>query len=295
MHDPGCGGRQAGLDDVVLPGLLGRTHFAAIGALSYLSGQYGAAAYSAWALLIFVLLVAKAEALRRTDRRLAGGIFAFASVIAWGAFIAALFTWFGWLDSSFSSFCLSRLVLELLVLIAAMNATRRFEFPFIAAIAVFVGWFFVIDLLSSGGNWTAWVTLFVGFVYFAFGAAMDSPSSFWLHLAAGLLIGGSLLYWWHSSTFDWILIALVSLIYIGIAHGSKRSSWAVFGTLGLFAVTSHFSDKWSHNHVVLSPSASSVSAFSGWVPPLVFAILGGVLVALGLGYSRRRGGSASAH
>ena len=75
-------------------------------------------------------------------------------------------------DSSFSSFCFARLVLELLVLVVALDATRRFEFPFIAAIAVFVGWFFVIDLLSSGGNWTAWVTLFVGLVYFAAGAAM---------------------------------------------------------------------------------------------------------------------------
>jgi hypothetical protein len=269
--------------------------FAAIGALSYLSGQFGAAAYSGWALLIFVLLAAKAEAFRRIDRWLASGIFAFASVIAWGAFIAALFTWFGWLDSSFSSFCFSRLLLELLVLVAAVNQTRRYEFPFIAAIAVFVGWFFVIDLLSSGGNWTAWVTLFVGLMYFVAGSVSDSPSSFWLHFAAGLLIGGSLLYWWHSGTFEWILIGLVSLIYIGIAHGSKRSSWAVFGTLGLFAMTSHFSDKWSHNHVQLSPSPSSVSAFSGWVPPLVFAILGGVLVALGLGYSRRRSGSSSAH
>jgi hypothetical protein len=176
-----------------------------------------------------------------------------------------------------------------------MNATHRFEFPFIAAIAVFVGWFFAIDLLSSGGNWTAWVTLFVGIIYFVSGSVSDSPSSFWLHFAAGLLIGGSLLYWWHSGTFGWILIGLVSLIYIGIAHGSKRRAGRCSGRSGSFAMTAHFSDKWSHNHVSLTPSTSSVSAFSGWVPPLVFAILGGVLVALGLGYSRRRGGSASAH
>ncbi len=103
--------------------------FAAIGALSYLSGQYGAAAYSAWALLIFVLLAAKAEAFRRIDRWLAGGIFAFASVIAWGAFIAALFTWFGWLDSTFSSFCFSRLVLELLVLVAADERDAPLRVP----------------------------------------------------------------------------------------------------------------------------------------------------------------------
>jgi len=257
---------------------------AAVAALSYLSGQYGAAAYSAWALLIWVLLLAKAEALRRTERWMAGGLFAFASVIAWGAFVGALWTWFGWLSKSFDSFSLGRLTLELLVLGAAVNAARVFEFPLITAISVFVGWFFVVDLLSSGGNWTAWVTLFVGLVYLAVGAAKDSPSSFWFHLAAGLLIGGSLLYWWHSSTLDWILIALVSLVYVAVAYGSKRSSWAVLATLGLFAVTTHFSDTWSHNHVTPSPEA--VSALNGWVPPLVFAVLGGVLVALGL----RRGG-----
>ena len=253
---------------------------AAIAALSYLSGQFGAAAYAAWALLIWVLLLAKAEAFRRTERWLAGGIFAFASVIAWGAFVAALFTWFGWLDRSFGSFCLARLVLELLVLLAATSTGHRFEFPFIAAISVSVGWFFVIDLLSSGGNWTAWVTLFVGLVYLLAGVVSESPSSFWLHLAAGLLIGGAFVYWWHTSTFDWILIAIASLLYVAVAYGSKRSSWAVLGTLGLLAVTTHFSDKWSHHHVSASPA--SVSALHGWVPPLVFAVLGGVLVALGL-------------
>ena len=50
---------------------------------------------------------------------------------------------------------------------AAIDDMRRFKFPFIASIAVFVGWFFVIDLLSGGGNWTACVTLFVGLVYLA--------------------------------------------------------------------------------------------------------------------------------
>ena len=253
---------------------------AAIAALSYLSGQYGAAAYSAWALLIWVVLLAKAEAFRRTERWLVGGIFAFASVIAWGAFVAALFTWFDWLDSSFSSFCFSRLVLELLLLFAATSTAHRFEFPFIAAISVFVGWLFVVDLLSSGGNWTAWVTLFVGLAYLLAGAVSESPSAFWLHLAAGLLIGGAFVYWWHTSTFDWILIAIASLLYVAVAYGSKRSSWAVLGTLGLIAVTTHFSDKWSHHHVSASPAA--VSALNGWVPPLVFAVLGGVLVALGL-------------
>ena len=178
------------------------------------------------------------------------------------------------------------------MLIAAGNAAHRFKFPFIVAISVFVGWFFAIDLLTSGGNWTAWVTLFVGFLYFLVGSVSDSPAAFWYHVAAGLLIGGALVYWWHSSTFDWILVAFFSLVYIGVAHGSKRSSWAVLGTLGLLGVTTHFSDKWSGNHV--SPSPEAVSALHGWVPPLVFAVFGFVLVGLGVAFMRSRDGRLTA-
>ncbi|HTO25971.1 MAG TPA: hypothetical protein VMJ49_08705 [Gaiellaceae bacterium] len=265
---------------------------AAVAALSYLSGQYGSFAYSLWALLVFAVLHGLAEGNRALGRWMPAGIFGFTAVIAFGAFVGALWTWFGWLSKSFDQFSFGRLLLELLVLIAAGNAAHRFKFPFIVAISVFVGWFFAIDLLTSGGNWTAWVTLFVGFLYFLVGSASDSPAAFWYHLAAGLLIGGSLVYWWHSSTFDWILVAFFSLVYIGVAHGSKRSSWAVLGTLGLLAVTTHFSDKWSGNHV--SPSPEAVSALHGWVPPLVFAVFGFALVGIGVAFSRSRDGRPTA-
>jgi hypothetical protein len=264
---------------------------AALGALAYLSSQYGDAAYAGWAALVLAVLYGIAHAFRRQGRWVAAGIFAFASVIAWAAFVGALWAWFGWLhggvssSSPFAGFSVARLSLELLVLAAALDDLRRFRFPFIAAISVFVGWIFVTDLVSGGGNWSATVTLIVGLVYFAAGAASDKPSGFWLHFAAGVLIGGSLLYWLHSGDTDWSLISVASLVYVLIGDRMHRASWAVFGTFGFFAAATHFSAEWAHGTLSLSPNI--VSTFRGWVPSLVFAFVGFLLVALGL-HSRRR-------
>jgi hypothetical protein len=263
---------------------------AAVGALGYLSGQYGKAAYAGWSLLILAVLYAKAHGFRRTERWVAAGIFGFASVIAWAAFVAALWNWFGWLSggsvASFGHFSVARLALELLVLAAALDDLRRFRFPLIASIAVYVGWFFVLDLVSSGGNWSAFVTLFAGLAYFVAGAASSKPTAFWLQFAAGTLIGGSLLYWWHSTDADWSLISIAAIVYVAVAYATKRSSWAVFGSLGLLGAGTHFAAKWSHGTVSLSTSTVA-SVSRGWAPSLVFAFVGFLLVVLGL--ASRRG------
>jgi hypothetical protein len=269
--------------------------FAALGALGYLSSQYGAAAYAGWAALILVALSGIGIAFKRQGRWIAAGIFGFGSLIAWVAFVAALYVWFGWLDnasssSPFAGFSVARLSFELLVLVAVADDMRRFRFPLIAAVGVFVGWLFITDLISNGGNWTAVVTLFVGLVYFMAGAVSDKPSSFWLHFAAGALIGGTFLYWWHSGDTSWALIAFASFVYILIGDRTHRSSWAVFGTLGLFAAAAHFTAEWSSGTLTLSPS--SIGTFRGWVPALVYAFVGFLLVALGL-HARRRNPAAA--
>jgi hypothetical protein len=179
----------------------------------------------------------------------------------------------------------ARLSLELLVLVAVVDDMRRFQFPFIAAIGVFLGWIFFTDLISGGGNWSAFVTLFVGLVYFAAGSVSDSPSAFWLHFAAGALIGGTFLYWWHDGDLSWSLICFASLFFILIADVTRRSSWAVFGTIGFLAAGAHFTAAWSSGSLTLSPE--SIGTFRGWVPSLVYAFVGFLLVALGL-YARRR-------
>jgi hypothetical protein len=277
-----------------------------LAALGYLSASYGSGATAAWALLVLVILYAIAHALRVRGRLIAAGIFAFASVIAWGAFLVFLFEWFGWhgVSGSLQHWSWSRLALWLLVLAAAFDDRRRFGFPFIRVISAVVGWLFVIDLITSGGSFTAAVTLLVGIAYLAWGTLHRTPSSFWLHLVGGLLIGGSILYWCHTSDADFAFVSIVAFVFVGIAYATRRSSWAVLGTIGFFAATIHY--------VVGSPTAltegafglggsgscvtsltgppictSSSSAISPWSPALAFGLLGFFLVALGL-LGRRR-------
>ena len=285
----------------------------AFAALGYLSGQYsGSGQGTAWSLLILAILYGIAHALRIRGFPIAAGIFAFASVIAWIIFVAVLFSWWGWTNGSFGSFqhwSWSRLAFELLILIAAFDDRRRFRFPFIRLISVVVGWLFVIDLITSGGNWTLAVSLVVGLVYLGWGTIQPIPSSFWLHLAAGLLVGVPILVWCHTTTFDFAVIAFMSLVYVAWAHATRRSSWAVFGTIGFFIVSVHFlvgSPTQLAQQAVgaatgsgsctatasgtVCTSSGGATSISAWSPALAFGLLGFWLVFLGIlgrrGFSR---------
>ena len=261
----------------------------AIGALAYLSERFpGRGQGTAWALFILVILYAIAILLLVAGRPIAAGIFAFASVIAWAIFVGVLFSWFGWTrGGSFQDWSWSRLAFEILILVVALAALRIFRFPFIALISTLVGWFFVIDLITSGGNFTLAVSLVVGLVYFLAGTASGKPSAFWLHLVAGLLVGVPILVWCHTSTFDFVVIAFMSLVYVGVAQATRRSTWAFYGTIGFFIVTVHF--------LVGSPAGIAQNALGGqppsisaWSFPLAFGLLGFWLVLLGLlGRGRR--------
>ena len=268
---------------------------AGLGALSYLATQFpGRGQGTAWALLILVILYVIAVVLRLLGFPIAAGIFAFASLIAWIVFVAVLFTWFGWTNGDFGSFrhwSWARLAFELLVLFAALTDLRIFRFPFIRLITAVVAWLFVIDLISSGGNWTLTVTLIVGLFYLLVGSVAKKPSAFWLHLVGGLLIGVPFLVWCHTTTFDFAVIAFLSLVYVAVGQATRRSSWAVYGTIGFFIVAVHF--------LVGSPTGIVRDAFVGrppdinaWSFPLAFGLLGFWLVLLGLVGRRRRAPAA---
>jgi hypothetical protein len=274
-------------------------------ALEFLSRHYGSGGIAGWALLVLLVLYGIAHAFRLQGRRIAAGIFAFAAVIAWGLFVAYLFKWWGWLgpNESFKHWSWARLALELLILAAAVDDERRFGFPFIRLIFAVVAWFFVIDLITSGGNFTAVVTLFVGLMYLGVGFGLRAPSSFWFHLVGGLLIGGTVLYWWHTTDAQWAIVSIVAFLYVALAYATRRSSWAVLGTIGFFLATIHY--------VVGSPTALAQGAFglggsesctatasgtictsspasvSAWSPALAFGLLGFWLVLLGV-LGRRR-------
>jgi hypothetical protein len=217
--------------------------FGAVLALAYLNGHFGKGALTGWALLILVVLRFIAEVLRVRGRWVAGGIFSFASVIAWGVFVGLAWWWFGWLNnwhSPFGGWSLAHLSLEFLILVVAAAEMVRSGFPFIALISTVVGWFFVTDFISNGGTWTYIVTLAIGLLYLLAGSVGRAPASFWLHFVGGLLIGIPLLHWWHTSTFDWALISAVAFVFVGIAYATRRSSWAVYATIAFFAATIYF-------------------------------------------------------
>jgi hypothetical protein len=108
------------------------------------------------------------------------------------------------------------------------------------------------------------------------------PYGFWLHLFSGLLIGGALLFWWHSSETDYALLATSGVVYVGIAARTGRSSWAVLGLAGFVAAAIHWAGEWTDTGFsIFAPNRN-------WVPPLVFAVVGFFWVLLGLLVERRQ-------
>jgi hypothetical protein len=264
---------------------------ASVDALDFLSERYGDAGLVAWSLVPLAVLWVFAQSYRRNGEWLAAGLFIVADMVVWIVFLGAILAWFGWLpsldDGPFNGWHWGLWLLILIVIATAFVDLGQFQFPLLVIFPAALWWFLVADVLSGGGSWAAVLTLFVGLTYLPIGASLDGgprrPYGFWLHVASGLLIGGALLYWWHSSTLDWALVAATSIIYIGIARATRRSSWAVLGVAGFLAATAYFAAKWSHlpltpGFVEYDPSEQPRE----WVPPLVFGIVGLFLVVLGL-------------
>ena len=257
---------------------------------SILRGRYSSAAFAGWAALVLACALVCALAFRRTGRQLLAGIFAFVSVALFAVFMGALELWWGWLphDSPLHGFHWGLLLLELLTVLAALRALRVFHHPLLVLAAAGAGWYFVTDLLSSGGNWSAWVSLVYGLVLLPVAAGANRVYGFWLHVVSGLTIGGAFLWFWHVSDWNFVLIGLVGLAYIFFGAGRRRSSWTVLGALGLFFTTVHFVDKWFGD---INPFfflfGVSGEPKHDWARPLGFVVLGFVYVLLGLWVRRR--------
>jgi hypothetical protein len=154
---------------------------------SILSDRYAAAAFAGWAALVLACAAVCAFAFRRAVRPLLAGLFAFVSVALFAVFVGALEDWWGWLshDSPLHGFHWGLLLLELLTLAAALWALRRFHHPLLVLAATGVGWYFVTDVLSSGGNWSAWVSIFFGLSLLPVAFSANRVYGFWLHVASG--------------------------------------------------------------------------------------------------------------
>jgi hypothetical protein len=265
---------------------------ASLAALSALADKHGDAAFVGYALLFFAAAAALAVLLRRDGGHpIAAGITAVIAVALFAGLIGALYTWAGWLDDgpAFRGFDLARLTLTLLTLAAALVALPLFRFPLLVLVIVLTTWFFVTDLLSGGGNWSATVTFLVGLFFLVVAASLDTgghhPYAFWLHVGAGLTIGGSLVYFLHDGDFEWALIAIGGLLYIAVAARIARSSWAVLGAIGILLSAAHYAT--GDTAVSLLPFVGLDSGSNGLRGPVVFAVTGFVLMLLGGLLARR--------
>ena len=279
----------------------GITILAAIVAfLSVEAGDNGAGGFTGWAALVLVILAALASLARRKGRFVTAGLFALSAVAAFVVFFGALLEWFGWLPQTngglFAGFRFWLLVLELAAVVAAAFALRRFRFPLLVFVVAATAWFFVTDLLSGGGDWSAIVTIAYGLVLLPVALSFDSGGSriygFWLHVVAGLTIGGGLLWFFHGGDFDWIVITVAALAYIALGDRLLRSSWVVLAAWGLLQVTTHFAEKWADvQFLAFFPlgffffpffgfSANEQSKQHPWAAPLSYAVLGLVFIVI---------------
>ena len=204
-------------------------------------------------------------------------------------------------------FHLAVLLIVLLVLLASLLALRVFRFPLLVVLVAAAAWYFATDLLSSGGNWSAVVSLLVGLAFFGVARQVDAgparPYAFWLHVAAGVAVGGALLTFWDRSDANFALVAVAALAYVAVGAALKRSSYVVLGAYGLYLAAIHFASEWSGGSETaaflpylpfffLFPITQGFyyESLTGneWAAPLTYAFLGFLLVGLGLVLERRR-------
>jgi hypothetical protein len=242
---------------------------AAIALLSVESGEHAAAGFVGLSALVFAVVMVLALLARRGGRFVTAGLYALTAVVSFVIFFGALLDWFGWLphanSRAFEGFRFWLLVLELSAVVGAAVALRAFHFPLLVLVVAATAWFFVTDLLSGGGDWSAIVTIVYGLALLNLAVRADSGGStvygFWLHVVSGLTIGGGLLWLFHHGDFDWIVIAFVALGYIALGNHLVRSSWVVLA----------------------------------WAAPLAYAVLGLVLIVISqLLFQRRREAHAAA-
>jgi hypothetical protein len=264
--------------------------------------EHGTWGLFGWSLLALAILVALAIGAEQRREPVLAGLLALVAVFCWAVLLASLFDGLGFdlAPNSVGFFNgglgLDTIVLELLVIGGAAYALNRFRFPLLVVPIAAVGWFAVMDLLEGllgGGNSaTAILAILVGLFYALIGAAYDGgghhPYAFWLHVVGGLSVGGGILWFWHEHTWEWLLVLIVSLIYIAVARSLGRSSYAVLGALGLAGTATYFIERWFSLGSLVPFFPAEPDSADKWGRPLVYLVLGAVFMLLGIVVERGR-------
>ena len=274
--------------------------FAAIALLSWLASEHSDGAFFGWSALVFAVLAVVAIGFEAAGERVTAGLFAFVSLIMFSVFVGSFEDLIGILDAGdgpFEGFRWGLLLFDLVIITASLILLARFRFPLLVLPAVFMSWFFLVDLVSGGGNWSAVVSIIVGFFLMLVGAGVDRIYGFWIHFVAALAIGGGFIYLWHGSTWEWILIGAHRAPLLP-ARGRARPL-DLRGARARSASSSRgrTSSRGGPTPRSSTPSIEGVdppgfSSDSGepsvWGAALLYALFGLVLVAIGLWLERRR-------
>ncbi len=271
---------------------------AAVALLSWLASEHSDGAFFGWSALVFFVIAVVAIGFEAAGERVTAGLFAFVSLVMFSIWVGSFEDLIGILDADdgpFEGFRWGLLLFDLVIITASLILLARFRFPLLVLPAVFMSWFFLVDLVSGGGNWSAVVSIIVGFFLMLVGAGADRTYGFWVQFVAALAMGGGFIYLWHGSTWEWILIGLIALVFFLLAGGLDRSIYAVLGAIGLFGAWTYFVQKWTDAEVStpidgpLTPGFSTESGESNvWGAALLYALFGLALVAIGLWLERRR-------
>lgn len=223
--------------------------FVALGAtaalLAVLADLHGEAALVGYTGLATALALGLALLLQDRGRPVAAGVAVTLAVLFLGAFLAAFLSLIGLLDSDDDGYQPATHVVEVAVLAAAVVAIRRFRAPLPVLVIALTVWIVAVDLASrlAWGDAEETVSLAVGAVLAVAGVVVDRrgrrPYGFWLQTVGGLAVGGAVLSL-VSSDGSWLVVGLLSLLYVWLAYRLDRSSYAVYGAIGIVATTSYF-------------------------------------------------------
>ena len=213
--------------------------FATTSLLGILSEDHGDAALVGYSALATAAALALALALQHTGRLVAAGVLATLAVVFFTVFAGALETLVGILDDfGDNDWTFGRFLLELVTIVAALVALRRFRAPLLVLPVALVFWFALVDFGAEEV-----MSIVAGLVLVAAGHAVDragrEPFGFWLHLVGGLAFGGGVLALVDGNA-GWILVGVLSVAYVLGAYTFGRSSYAVLGAIGILATTTHF-------------------------------------------------------
>jgi hypothetical protein len=265
---------------------------ASVALLGSLSDDYDEAAFFGWSILVALVSALLTITYWSVGRRVAAGLLSFVTLILLLVCFGAFEDWIGLLDADgapISGFNVGRLLLYLAAIFGGLFFIAIFRFPLLVTVVVLGAWLFVVDLLSGGGDWSAVVSIFVGLFFLLVGAAADRTYGFWVHIGAGLALGGAFLYIWHSKWWEWLLIGIIALFFFAFAAGLDRSSYAVFASLGLFLMSSYFIERWVGSDTFpFTLFDEGEPASHPWARALLYTLVGLIFLAIGLWFERTR-------